>query len=93
MNKTSVILLIVCNLYKLFKYKKQPSPVGVPLWQTVVVVLQLHILLISAWSWPTREARDMSMNSLSVYIWRPPTMAESTSYSMVNALPALAGLA
>ncbi len=38
-----------------------------------------------------REATDMSMNSLSVYIWRPPRMYLSIWYSIVKALPEFYG--
>ena len=43
------------------------------------------IMLILDW-------RDMSMNSVSVYIWRPPLMDESTVNSRMNSLPSFWGL-
>lgn len=40
-----------------------------------------------------RDKRDISMNSDSVYIWRPPWIIGSTWYSIVNSFPWLLGLA
>ena len=50
-------------------------------------------LVTSFLSLSSLDAKLMSMNSVSVYIWRPPLMVASIWNSSLNSLPALFGLA
>ena len=47
----------------------------------------------SVLSFSILEERLISMNSVSVYIWRPPLIVGSTVKSNVNSLPSFCGLA